>query len=267
MPLEMIDTTKERHSMTDLAEILPTTERPLLPPTPIRAGDVMPTVDDGKAENESGDELLLMIAEAIDVNLGSRSAKKKKKSKSSKKQGLDVGTSRGIESMLRNSYRAQLAMIALAARKANIMISVNGFLLSLLTVGSAYVLTSAPYLLIPSGIFLVTCITAILFAVLAARPQRVDSSRTRLKDFRKERADLLVFEQFSNLSKEDHMAVMLEMMGDKERVYRSMVAHLHFLGQSANRRFETLRISYNAFIIGLIASCVALAAVVAIFYL
>ncbi len=194
-------------------------------------------------------------------------ASSKKKKKATKKQKSDIGTSRGIESMLRNSYRAQLAMIALAARKANIMISVNGFLLSLLTLGSAYILTTDPWLLIPSGIFLLTCIVAILFAVLSARPQRVDKSQTRVEDFRKDRVDLLVFEHFSHLSKDDHMSVMLEMMEDQERVYRSMIAHIHFLGRSANQRFKTLQISYTAFIVGLIASFVSLLVVVAFFYI
>ena len=216
-------------------------------------------------QSELVKELTVVSTGKKDASHASGSAKKKKKV--GKKRAFDVGTSRGVESMLRNAYRTQLAMIALAARKANIMISVNGFLLSLLTLGSAYILTVEPLLLIPSGMFLVTCVTAILFAVLAARPQKVDKSKTRLKDFRKSRANLLVFEHFSNLSADDHMSVMLEMMGDKERVYRSMVAHLHFLGRSANQRFETLKISYNAFLVGLIASSIALLVIVALFYL
>ena len=197
-------------------------------------------------------------------------AKEREKAKQKESRGkgtFDVGTSRGVESMLRNSYRTQLAMIALAARKANIMISVNGFLLSLLTLGSAYVLATEPLMLVPLGLFLLTCVTAILFAVLAARPQKVDRSQTNLSDFRNGRADLLVFEHFSNLSKDDHMSVMLEMMEDKERVYRSMVAHLHFLGRSANRRFKTLQISYTSFIVGLITSFVSLLVILVLFYL
>ena len=196
----------------------------------------------------------------------SKKAKRSKKS-SAPKQEVEVGSRRGIESMLRNSYRAQLSMIALAARKANIMISVNGFLLSLLTVSSAYILTTEPLLLIPSSIFLITCILAILFAVLAARPQKVNNSGARPKDFREGNADLLVFEQFAHLSRDDHMSVMLDMMKDKERIYRSMVAHLHFLGRSAKRRFDLLQISYSVFLVGLILSFSALGAVTVLFYL
>jgi uncharacterized membrane protein YbhN (UPF0104 family) len=178
-----------------------------------------------------------------------------------------LGKSRGIDSMLRNAYRAQLAMIALAARKANIMISINGFLLSLLTISSAYVLTSEPLLLVPFALFLLTCIMAILFAVLAARPQHVNKRATQLADFRADRADLLVFEQFANLSRTDYMDAMLELMQDNKRVYQAMISHIHFLGKSAQRRFGLLQISYSAFIIGLAASCVSLIVVAARHYL
>ncbi len=233
---------------------------PLPPPVLVREA----TVDAGRTE--SAERQPPSRDGAIPGAKRAGRAKKKKKA-SGKKLPLDVGSNRGIESMLRNSYRAQLSMIALAARKANIMISVNGFLLSVLTLGSAYILTSEPLLLIPSGIFLVTCITAILFAVLAARPHNVDQTKTRLKDFRNDRADLLVFEHFSNLSKDDHMTVMLEMMGDRDRVYKSMVAHLHFLGTSADRRFRTLQVSYTAFIVGLILSFSSLVIIVTLYYL
>lgn len=187
----------------------------------------------------------------------------KKKKKSAPKR---PGSARGIETMFRNSYRAQLAMIALAVRKANIMISVNGFLLSLVTFSGAYVLTTQPVLLIPSATFFVTLILSILFAVLAAQPQNVDTRQTHLEDFQTGRADLLVFEQFSHLSKTEYVSAMKDLMEDKEKVYDAMVAHLYFLGRSANRRFDLLRVAYGTFIGGLIVSALALAVVAFFLY-
>jgi len=49
-----------------------------------------------------------------------KKAKKKKK----------AAYSKAVETMYRNAYRAQLDMISLAATKANIMISLNGFMVS-----------------------------------------------------------------------------------------------------------------------------------------
>jgi hypothetical protein len=190
------------------------------------------------------------------------SADKARKNTSKSEPGTSFGTARGIESMFRNSYRAQLDMIALAATKANIMISVNGSLLALLTLASAYILTNEPRLLIPLIIFLLSGIVSIFFSVLAARPQKIEKIGTGLDDFRSTRADLLVFEYFAELSKEDHMTAMTELMCDKEGVYKAMIAHLYFLGKSANRSFKLLRISYSSFFVGLIVSLMAFATVV-----
>ncbi len=185
--------------------------------------------------------------------------KKKDKGSSKPESNPGFGTARGIESMFRNGYRAQLDMIALAATKSNIMISVNSSLFALLTLTSAYMLNSQPQLLIPMAIFLLTCIVSVFFAVLAARPQRAAKVKMELEDFREGHADLLVFEYFAKLTKEDYMTMMTELMQDKDRVYTAMVAHLYFLGRSADRSFMLLRVSYTAFIVGLIASFIAFA--------
>lgn len=172
-----------------------------------------------------------------------------------------VGSARGIESMFRNSYRAQLDMIALAAMKANIMISLNGFLISMLLLSGSYLLASDTMLLIPFALFLTTGTTAIFFAVLAARPEVNRDVRT-LEDFRTDNAELLIFDQFSSLSSEDYCIAMQEMMQDNKRVYDSMISHIYSLGCMADKKFKRLSYSYTAFIVGLIISVLSLLLVV-----
>jgi hypothetical protein len=182
--------------------------------------------------------------------------------KAVKVDSAKIGSSRGIESMFRNSYRAQLDMIALAATKANIMISLNGVLVSMLLISGAYFLASDPLLLIPLALFLLTCTIAITFAVLAARPDIIRSKKT-LEQFRTDEADLLIFDQFASLSSEEFNLAMQEMMQSNERVYANMISHIYNLGCMANKKFTRLHISYSAFIFGLIASVVSLIGVVA----
>jgi len=172
-----------------------------------------------------------------------------------------IGSSRGIESMFRNSYRAQLDMIALAATKANIMISLNGLLVSLLLFFSAYFLTSDPLLLLPVSLFLITCTVAIIFAMLAARPD-IDKNVRTVDDFRTDKGKLLLFDQFSSLSAADYTDAMREMMQDNSRIYSNMTDHIHALGLIADKKFTRLYISYNAFIIGLVISVVSLSLVI-----
>ena len=164
-----------------------------------------------------------------------------------------VGTARGIETMFRNSYRAQLDLIALAATKANIMISVNGFILSMLIVSESFMVAREPLLFIPSALFLFTCMISIILAVLAARPKAA-KGKHHLDEFREDQANLLVHEEFARLSKEDFIEGMDELMKDKGRIYKTMTGQLYWLGRVADKKFKLLHYSYTVFMSGLVVS-------------
>jgi hypothetical protein len=85
-----------------------------------------------------------------------------------------VGSARGVETMFRNAYRAELEIITLAATKANIMISLNGFITSALMISGAFIYTSSPEFLVPATLFLFTSAASIYFALLAASPDPAD---------------------------------------------------------------------------------------------
>ena len=106
-----------------------------------------------------------------------------------------------------------------------------------------------------------TCTTAIVFAVLAARLD-VDRAARSVEDFRTDKAQLLIFDQFASLSSEQFNDAMREMMQSNERVYTNMTAHIYNLGCVANKKFARLYISYSAFIIGLVISVVSLLIVI-----
>ncbi len=82
-----------------------------------------------------------------DNNLVKGKKKNRKKNKDDLQAG--IGSRRGVETLLRNSYRAHLDLIALAATKANIMISINGLILSFLFISEAFVMSAEPLLEIP----------------------------------------------------------------------------------------------------------------------
>ncbi len=185
-----------------------------------------------------------------------------KNNKAANGKSSSLGTSRGIESMFRNSYRAQLDMLALAALKANIMISLNGLLVSILFISGTYFLNVEPMLIIPLVSLLLTCTVAIVFAVLAARPVLEKNKHTR-DDFRKDDADLLVFEHFAKLPRDAYLDEMQEMARSNDRIYNNMIVHIHSMGQTADRKFNRLYISYSAFMIGLVVSVLLLLGVVA----
>lgn len=187
--------------------------------------------------------------------------KNKRKNKESEQKRPAIGSSRGIETMFRTSYQAQLDMIALATTKSNIMISLNGVLISVLLLSAAYLINTMPMLVVPIGSLMLTCTVAIIFAVLAARPDSRSPERA-LEDVRDDRGGLLIFDEFSHLPVDQYIESMMDMLRDHQRVYKNMAAHIHDMGQTANEKFGKLYIAYSTFMVGLVVSVLLLLVVV-----
>lgn len=207
--------------------------------------------------------------------------KKNKKKKKDKTPEPDlVGSNKAVETMYRNAYRAELDTIALAATKANIMISLNGFIISALMISGAFIFASSPAFLLPAGVFMFTAAVSIIFALLSASPERADlmgavwgwmrdvaGRRARLRDLRarvlvaqepapSEELNVLIYEDRVRLSREEYWSRMQALMRDREQVYFKMSDQLYWLGAVADRKFRLLNLSYTAFRWGLLASVV-----------
>ena len=184
-----------------------------------------------------------------------RKKKGKRKKKAAGPEKPKIGTSRGIETMFRTSYRTHMDLSALADTKANIMISINGIIISILLASIAPKIDTNPWLLIPTAVLLITCLVSIVYAVLAARP-RVRSDVITLEDVRDRRANILFFGHFSSLSRDDFVAGMTDLMLHTDELYQSMIRDIYNLGLVLKRKFELLRVAYTVFMFGLIAGIV-----------
>jgi hypothetical protein len=190
-----------------------------------------------------------------------------------------IGSTKGIETMFRNAYLADTEMIALAATKANIMISLNGFIVSALMISGAFIYASSPAFLVPAGAFLGTAAVSIYFALLAASPDLVGlpgrlwswikeaahgrasirelrSYIRREPEFTDGVSNILIYEDRIKLTKEAYWGRMRQLLGDQEAIYRKMSDQLYWLGEIANKKFEMLKVSYSAFRWGLILSVI-----------
>ncbi len=209
--------------------------------------------DDVLEPSESGEP----SAEAQQQDPGAASggdvpeASKETKKKKGKKKDLGLGTSRGIETMFRTSYRVHMDLSSLADAKANIMISINGLIISITLAAVAPNLTRHPFIVVPTAVLLVGCLIALVFAVLAARP-RVSSKHLTLEDIKSNRANILFFGNFVNMDEDEFVEGMVDLMQETEHLYVNMIRDLYGLGRVLQRKFELLRVSYNVFMIALV---------------
>lgn len=191
-----------------------------------------------------------------------------------------LGTSKAVETMFRNAIRVELDLIALAATKANIMISLNGFIISALMISGAFLFASSPSFLIPAGVFMLTSAVSIVFALLAASPEHAQMFTATAAWFRAWRAgtarlgelnaylmhgrskaqdeglNLLIYEDRVALSSDDFWDQMQGLLRTRDEIYRQMTNQLYWLGEMANRKFKLLNVSYTVFRWGLAATIV-----------
>ena len=181
-------------------------------------------------------------------------SKKKKKNKKDKKKG-ELGSSRGIETMFRTSYRTNMDLSSLADAKANIMISINGIIISIILASISPKIDTNPWLLIPTAVLLLSCLTSIVYAVLSARP-RVSSRIISLEDVRRNNANLLFFGNFVSMPESDFIVGMKELLQNTDALYVNMIRDIYGLGTVLEKKFNLLRKSYNVFMFGLMAGVV-----------
>jgi hypothetical protein len=170
------------------------------------------------------------------------------------------GTNRGIETMFRSAYRVQMELTSLADNKANMMISINGIIISIIIAAVAPKLDSNPWLLLPTAVILAGTMISIIYAILAARP-RVNRSPITLEDLEHSQGNILFFGNFANLEKEQFTEGMLELMQDKQVLYETMIHNIHDIGMVLNRKFGLLKLAYTSFMFALILGVLSFMAV------
>ena len=198
----------------------------------------------GKATNMN--LLQIKIKEMEEHQDSSPKEKKKDKKKSE----------RGIETMFRITSTNHLELSALADNKANIMISVNSIIISIVVTVLIRKLEEFPNYMIPTFMLVGTCLTAMVFAILATRPKVTKGAVTK-EDVLNKKGNLLYFGNFHQMSLDEYKDGMHALMDDGNYLYDSMITDIFHLGQVLSKKYILLRKSYNVFMFGFVISVLA----------
>ena len=158
---------------------------------------------------------------------------------------------RAADSMFRSAYRVQMDLTALADNKANMMISINGIVMSIIIASVAPKLDSNPWLLLPTVVLLIGNMVSMVFAVMAARP-RVKSPALNPPIPQKPGGNLLFFGTFANMREDDFVAAMTHLMEERMPVYETMMRNIYGIGTVLFRKFLLLQYAYTSFMVALV---------------
>jgi predicted metal-dependent HD superfamily phosphohydrolase len=167
-------------------------------------------------------------------------------------------TERGINTVFRIMAQNQNNLSGMADSKANILISVNAIILSIIISTLSKQLEANPNLRIPILLLVTTCVSAIVFAILATRPNTNHGKFTQ-EDVKNKKTNLLFFGNFFKMGLHDYDWAMQEMLSDKDYLYSSVVKDIYFLGVVLAKKYRLLRIAYNIFMYGLVLTIIAFA--------
>lgn len=172
------------------------------------------------------------------------------------KKDKEKEADRSIATVFRIMAQSHTGLSQMADSKANILISVNSIILSIM-IGSLFEkLKTDTQLQIPVAIISLVCVSSIIFGILATRPTVTSGTFTR-DDIAQKRTNLLFFGNFHNVTLEDYNWGMNEMLSDKYYMNNSMIKDNYFLGVVLAKKYRYLRIAYNIFMYGLILAIIA----------
>ncbi|AUS05505.1 Pycsar system effector family protein [Pseudotamlana carrageenivorans] len=193
------------------------------------------------------------------ISSENRKLKHKTETLNLKKHRVDL-PERGIETMFRVTLKNHIELSNIADTKANILLSVNAIIVSLVISNLVSKLDkpSNDYLIWPTAIFVIFTVISIILSIMATRPN-VTSGKFTKEDVKNKKVNLLFFGNFHKMSLKDFEWAMGEMMQDREYLYSSMKKDLYFLGLVLDKKYKILRLTYAVFMIGIIISVLTFA--------
>lgn len=200
-----------------------------------------------------------------DKNLSKLFKAKKKQKKKFKKEEMKAkykmqykneSPERGVQTFYRVALRNHIKLSDIADTKANILLSVNAIIISVVLANLISKLDTNPYLTWPTVIFTLFSVISMIMSIIATRPN-VTSGQFTKEDVKNQKVNLSFFGNFHKMKLEDYEWAIQELVNDKDYIYKALTKDLYFLGKVLERKYRILRITYTVFMVGIIISLIS----------
>lgn len=173
-----------------------------------------------------------------------------------KAQYKNESPERAIQSFYRTALRNHIKLSDIADTKANILLSVNAIIISVVLANLISKLDTNPYLTLPTVIFTLFSVISMVMSIIATRPN-VTSGQFTKEDVINKKVNLTFFGNFHKMKLNEFEWAINEMLNDKDYIYNTLTKDLYFLGKVLERKYRLLRVTYTVFMIGIIISLIA----------
>jgi len=173
-----------------------------------------------------------------------------------KKKDKDDRPDKGIETMFRITSANNQRLSDMADNKAQLLITVNSIMLSLIVSLLLRRLEDHGNLIIPTFILLMVSLTCVVISILSTRPSIPKGEFTK-EDMDNKKVNLLFFGNFYKMSLPSYTDGMIKVMNDKDFLYGTLITDVYSQGVVLGRKYKLIRLAYNIFMFGLIAAVLA----------
>ncbi|TDQ77323.1 Pycsar system effector family protein [Sphingobacterium yanglingense] len=163
---------------------------------------------------------------------------------------------RGIETMFRITSSNNQRLSDMADNKANILLTVNSIILSVVAAGLLRKLDSNEHLIIPTFTLMTAVVITMVLAILATIP-KIPSGFFKEEEVQNKTVNLLFFGNFFKMPFDAYKAGMEEVMEDSGFLYGMMTKDVYSQGVVLGRKYRLLRYAYGIFMFGLVLSVIA----------
>ena len=170
----------------------------------------------------------------------------------------DKAGGRGRETLFKVTFRNQINLIQIADNKANMIISINSIIISVIVsitgIGSfSSGLESSVNIMIPVVLIVLTCLSSVVYAIQAARPHLIkDKQKTGF--VKSGKSSILFFGNISKMTMDEYMDDMDTLLNSREAIYKNMTIDIYNQGKVLQRKYNLLSIAYLIFMYGFVFS-------------
>jgi hypothetical protein len=167
------------------------------------------------------------------------------------------GGGRGRETLFRVTFRNQINLIQIADNKANMIISINSIIISVIIMlnGFGAIADSIDYnkadIVVPATLIVLTCLTSVVYAIQAARPYLIRPKKGEVEKQAKN-ASMLFFGTISKKTMDEYLDEMDDMLKSREMIYKNMTIDIYNQGKVLKRKYHLLSIAYLIFMYGFV---------------
>lgn len=167
----------------------------------------------------------------------------------------DYKLERGVETLFRITARRHMELASLAHDKANLIISINAIMISVILSVLVVKLDEHSYLTVPTLLFVLTSVATITIAIISTRPRilkNIDKSHQGLAHT--DDQNILFFGHFAKLSLDEYEKAMKDTYKNRDQLYESLTKDIYYQGLILVWKYKYITLSYNIFIFGFVTS-------------